>query len=691
MKTSIATISSARSHLVLALAFAMLFAALFSANARAIQPDSRPSQIVSDSFEPNNSASSPNFSIISPPPTCAAPQVLSNATISPVGDLDFFRFSPGATRQFTVTVRALAPLTTSVANDLALLIQLTDLNGNGLQTTSTTPGGSATLTTYNFVAGVTYHIRVQITGNVPNPEFKPYEISICQSDITISPTATSTTGPTPTVTLTPGSTLPDVFEVNDIPAYVLAPPNGGVVRSFLNVGNTFAASQLPNFLSTNPISNTLGFIRDAGDVDWYFFYGRNGGRYRITTTAQSGVDTELFIFRDSATIRSLAYNNTDTTGLIAANDDYQPLDRGSRVEFTGDYDGQYWVKVWNKDPSPRSGASSYNPAYNVAVQEIVATTVFTTITPTPFPQGIDRFEYNGDESTSALIAPNTKYDNLNFVPFQPTSRETVDNDWFRMPVKQGVYYTCETLDLAGGADTNLIVYNQNSPSNRDANAIGGNDNASELEKQRGNFASRVTWLSGYTGIVYLLIGDVTPPRATEGLGRTYSLQCTIGIPNTPTPTIDPRGTATTRPTFVPPTPAPPEPTGTPFPTPRAAQNLVVRPLEGGALAPPTRGPQPTVRLITLDVQVFIDTNRNGLSDAGEGVSNASVRLSDEGSGTPLSQAYTDADGRVRFQITNNTPVLIGIPLFGYSTVIDSNNAVVRLALAPSVELPDRLP
>ncbi len=691
MKASIATTPSARTHLAVALAFAVLVAALFSSSARAIQPGSRPSQIVSDSFEPNNSASSPNFSIISPPPTCAAPQVLSNATISPVSDLDFYRFSPGPTRQFTVTVRALAPLTNTVANDLALLIQLTDLNGNGLQTVPTVPGGSATLTSYNFLSGFTYHIRVQMQGNVSSPEYKPYEISVCQSDITISPTATSTTGPTPTVTLTPGSTLPDVFEVNDIPAYVLAPPNGGVVRSFLNVGNTFAASQLPNFLSVNPLSNTLGFIRDAGDVDWYFFYGRNGGRYRITTTAQSGVDTELFIFRDSATIRSLAYNNTDTTGLIAANDDYQPLDRGSRVEFSGDYDGQYWVKVWNKDPSPRSGASSYNPAYNVAVQEIVATTVFTTITPTPFPQGIDRFEYNGDESTSALIAPNTKYDNLNFVPFQPTSRDTVDNDWFRMPVKQGVYYTCETLDLAGGADTNLIVYNQNAPDNRDVNALGGNDNISIAEVQRGNFASRFTWLSQYTGIAYVLIGDVTPPRAYEALGRTYSLQCIIGLPNTPTPTVDPRGTATPRPAVVPPTELPPEPTYTPFPTPRAAQNLVVRPVEGVIAARPTRAPTVVPRQITLDVQVFSDVNRNGLLDAGEGVSNTSVRLSDENGGTPLSQAYTDSDGRVRFAITNNTPVRVSIPLFGYSTVIDTPSAVVRLALLPLIELPDRLP
>ncbi len=291
-----------------------------------------------------------------------------------------------------------------------------------------------------------------------------------------------------------------------------------------------------------------------------------------------------------------------------------------------------------------------------------------------------------------LIAPNTKYDNLNFVPFQPPTRDTIDNDFFRIPIKQGVYYTCDTLDLAGGADTNLIVYNQNAPQNRDANFIGGNDNISNAELQRGNFASRVTFLAPYTGIAYLLVGDVTPPRANEGSARTYSLQCTIGIPNTPTPTIDPRGTATPRPPVVIPTEEPPEPTFTPFPTPRPATNLVVRPADGsGAVNQPTRAPIPTPRVITLDVQVFNDTNRNGLLDGGEGVANASVRLSDEATGTPLSQAYTDGDGRVRFAVTNNTPVKVSIPLFGFTSIVDSPNAVVRLALVPNTELPVRIP
>jgi hypothetical protein len=488
-------------------------------------------------------------------------------------------------------------------------------------------------------------------------------------------------------TAVPGSAAPDAYENNNSPADVLAQ---NPIRSFLNVGSTFSSSALPNFFSTAPI----GSIRENGDVDWFFIYaarsrehGGSAGRYRVTTSVQPGVDTEIGIFRED----QLPPDNVSAQGLIAANDDYKDFDRGSQIEFTAPYEGRYWIKIWNKDPSPRTGSSGYNPSYNIAIVEIGASATTTVPTSTPFPQGIDRFEFNGDIERATLIAPNVKYDNLNFVPFQPPTTGTIDNDFFRMPVKQGVFYTCETLDLAGGTDTNLIVYNQNATmSNRDTNFIGGNNDINQSEVQRGNFASRFSWLAGYTGYVYILVGDVNPPRSSEAAGRTYSLQCTIGLPNTPTPTVDPRGTATPRPPIVPSTPEPPEPTMTPFPTPRSAQNLVVRPLDASQLRP-TRAPQPTPRVITLDVQVFNDLNRNGLLDTGEGVANTSVRIADENGGAPLSQAYTDAEGRVRFSISNDAPVRVTIPLFGYSTVVNDANSAVRLALVPNFELPSRLP
>jgi hypothetical protein len=95
--------------------------------------------------------------------------------------------------------------------------------------------------------------------------------------------------------------------------------------------------------------------------------------------------------------------------------------------------------------------------------------------------------------------------------------------------------------------------------------------------------------------------------------------------------------------------------------------------------------------MTIEVQAFIDYNRNALLDPGEGVSGAPVRLSDEQTGTPLGQVFTDETGRARFAVTNDGPVRVSVPVFGYSTVVDTTPATVRIGIEPSVDLPDRIP
>jgi len=513
-------------------------------------------EILTDAYESNNTIGEARaLSMLS----CSSPIVVSNLTINPIADVDYFRLSPATNITFEVRVAGQTPIA-GRPNDLQLVVDLLDQNQQAIATDATTPGGSLTFS-HRPANGNAIYVRITAP-NVTEGSYKPYSISACNTSTTAQATAT------------PASASLDVYEPNDNP-YAVLNPQSGIIRSFLNVGSTFANTQQPNFYSgTIP----LGYIQASGDVDWYFFYGRGGGRYRVTTSAQAGVDTEMFLFSENSALLSPNFGNSDGAGQLAYNDDYRVGDRGSSIEFVGIYDGRYWLKIWNKDPGPRSGAPGYNPSYNVAVQEVTAVSVTATPGPTPYPQGADRFEYNGDWDSSTLIAPNAKYDNLNFVPFQPPTRDTIDNDFFRMPVKQGVYYTCETLDLSPGTDTNLIAFNQNAPQNRDASLIAGNDNISMLEASRGNFASRVSWLSGYTGIAYLLVGDVTPPRANEAQARSYALQCTIGLPPSPTPTIDPNPTSTPRPPaapFVPPTAEPPDPTMTPYPTPKAAQNLVV--------------------------------------------------------------------------------------------------------------------
>lgn len=592
-----------------------------------------------DIFEPNDTADTAKSLAASP---MLGLTFVTTPALSP-SDIDWYivTLDPNRTIDLTATVEGSG----------ALIVEGFDVNGTTAVGTQVGSGSQSRLTISNNT-GSFQQYRARVKNILSPPAFARYRIDYVVSIIGA-------------LTPTPIGADPDAYEPNDTPAQVL-----GRNISFINVGRQLANL---NFYTTTTGSTGGPPIFAEGDVDWYFFFGRAGSVYRVTTEVQPGVDTEMFIYRPDQLPPD---NNFTNVGLIASNDDYRPLDRGSQVIFQGTFDGIYWIKIWNKDQSPRIAGQTYN----LTVVELGPGTPQPTLAPTPYPSGADRFEYNGDFDSAGLIAPGVKEANLNFVPFQPPSPDTVDNDFFRLPVKQGVYYTCETLDLTGGTDTNMIVYNQ------DRVGIGGNDDISPESKAIGRFESRFTWLSGYTGYAYILIGEVNPPRANEGQSRSYSLICNIGIPATPTPTPNPNPPTPPPP----PTPLPPEATPTPFPTPRAVQNLVVVPVDRAALAP-TVAPTPTPRVLLIDVQVFNDFNRNGLSDGGEGIANASVRLYDEQTGTPLGQAFTDGDGRVRFSIINDGPVRVSVPMFGYATVIDQSPATVRIGIAPAVEAPERIP
>lgn len=608
------------------------------AEQKAERPLQQQQPFLPDIFEPNDTATTAKP--LTPSPMLNLTLVTTPA-LSP-NDIDWYvvTLNPNQTIELTATV----------SGSGGLIIEGFNASGTGTVGTQVGSGSQSRLTISNNT-GSFQEYRARVTNILPSAP------ALYRIDYVVSIIG----APTPT----PIGANPDVYEPNDTPAQVL-----GSNVSFINVGRQLTNL---NFYTTTAGSGGGPPIFAEGDVDWYFFFGRAGSVYRVTTEVQPGVDTEMFIYRPDQLPPD---NNFTNVGLIASNDDYRPLDRGSQVTFQGTFDGIYWIKLWNKDQLPRIAGQTYN----LTVVELGPGTPQPTLTPTPYPSGADRFEYNGDFDSAALIAPGVKEANLNFVPFQPPSPDTVDNDFFRLPVKQGVYYTCETLDLTGGTDTNIIVYNQ------DRVGIGGNDDISPESKAIGRFESRFTWLSGYTGYAYILIGEVNPPRANEGQSRSYSLICNIGIPATPTPTPNPNPPTAPPP----PTPPPPEPTPTPFPTPRAAQNLVVVAVDRAVFAP-TVAPTPTPRVLLVDVQVFNDFNRNGLLDEGEGITNASVRLYDEQTGTPLGQAFTDGGGRVRFSVVNDGPVRVSVPMFSYATVIDQSPATVRIGIVPAVEAPARIP
>jgi hypothetical protein len=484
----------------------------------------------------------------------------------------------------------------------------------------------------------------------------------------------------PTVTSTPVGLGPDPYEPNDTIAEASVPTGTRGTASFIAVGARIDS------LSFGPYVG-----RPIDTADWFQFYGRAGSIYQVTTlNVQPGVETVIAVYQPVADP-----NNPNLVlvsplpGSSNPNNRYQAGQRGSQVTFQvpNNAEGLYWVRITNTDPSPRLPGQSYS----FQVQEILLATATPGPTPTwtlpaptstPYPGTPDRFEYNGSFDQASLVAPNTKFDSLNFVPWQPPTQDTYDNDFYRLPVKQGIYYTCQTLDLAPGVDTNIIIYNQ------DRVGIGGNDDISAEERSKGNFASRFTWLASYTGNAFILVGEVNPPKANEAGAHTYSLRCDIGLPATPTPTATVQGVpAVTR---EPPTPEPPEATMTPYPTPRSAQNLPVRPIDGLGTTP-TPEPTATLRVVSLNVQIFNDINKNGVLDPGEGISGVSVRVTDEQSGVPLAQNYTDADGRANISVISPGPVRVSVPLFGYTELINDAAATVRISVVRTVALPTSIP
>jgi hypothetical protein len=579
-------------------------------------------------------------------------------TTNPSFDVDWYNIELASSYFFTIAVRNKVNGSPIVFN-----VQLKSPSNNDV---APAPVQSAepNISFYTSIPG-RYQLGLAIynAASVGSTENYPYQIYICSN----GPFAATAT-PIPTNTPTPTPTGPVTLGVDSLE------PNDTITSAQTAVGH---ANGLPSFISVGQTVGGLNFT-PGNEFDYVYFFARGGSVYEASTeNVQPGVETTLYVYEP------LVAGAGAPTRLVDQNNRWQAGQRGSKVTFTASADGIFWLLVRNSDQSPRAA----NQTYSLKLLEVLpATPTLTPIVPTPtsFPGSPDRLEYNGAFDNASLIAPGAKIDGLNFVPINPSSASDTDNDYFKIPVKQGVFYTCETDDLGGGADTNVIVYNG------DRVGIGGNDDISADERARGVFRSRFSWLSAYTGNAYVLVGQVNPTNATESGGRTYSFRCTIGLPNTATPSVTNTPVGTSAP-FVPPTPLPPEPTNTPFPTNRPAQNLVFRPVDPAraAAATPTTAPPP--RTVTLDLAVFVDVNRNLADDLNEGIGSVSIRVADEQSGAPLAQVTTDPGGRVRITVVNDGPVRVSVPLFGVSLAIRDVSVQINVAVNAQPELPDRLP
>jgi len=445
---------------------------------------------------------------------------------------------------------------------------------------------------------------------------------------------------------------------NDLPAAPTATPGGAILLDAYEPNNSINEARAIGI----GVSTCNATFWPVGDVDYFRFYAKGGSRYRVQTTdLVTGIDTYLTIYN--------AQGNA-----VASNDDIDVTTRRSQAEFTAGSEGFYYAYIENKDPSDPTGKT-----YCVLAQEVAQPTATPSQTPIA---GADDCEFNSLLEYACTIGVGLVY-NLTFVPTLGSSQDT---DIFRLWMKAGLSYTCETLNLSPYADTNMIFLDQN-----------GNDfypNLGNDDKAPGDRGSKLSIRAPYTGYLTIEVGPVNPPPYEESPLHTYDLLCIEEVV-TPTPTA----TATPIPAPVQPgTGGPSAPTatsfsGTPFPTvtpidftsifqtltPAPPPAVQIQPLP---TATPAAGGQ---RIVVVNVTLYYDTNNSFTPELTEGIVDAAVALYDNSTGQLLAFGYTNEAGMIRFDsIVASGALRVVVPFLNYSQVVvgDESNILIRVAPQP---------
>jgi len=583
--------------------------------------------------EPNDTPGQANTIVVNESMSGMVP--LSNPS-----DVDYFVLTTEIGRDYQVTLNE-----SPVDGDYQFEIALFDSDQNFLDSANT-GGGTGILewtagTDQYYFRVLALHIEVQDA---------PYDVNVIR--FPLEPTPTS-----------PPSW--DACEINDTltGSWSTDVPPGG-----------------PCPVSVGADVSDLNFVPYTGQAspnpDYFLVSVKAGRNYRLQTAVDAGVDTMVYLYLPG---------ETDDARFEDSNDDAPGLGLGSRLEWTPSTDGAYLIKVVNLEPLPHES----DETYTLTVTDIsptptptytpVATPTPGTPTATPTPLGIpgapDVFEPNYDFSRAALIGLDTKYTNLNFVPWSGTQP---DNDFFKLWVVAGKLYTCETLELGTATNTNMILYS--APNFQ--SGFAGNDDVAPFDVAD-PYRSRITFFSSYNGYLYILLGQVGAAQVLpeEWADLSYSLKCFIEQPGTATPTptsefAPPPAQPSATPQSTSPSDAP-----TALPTATPAQ-LVVVPMTTPTPPPPPPAATPVPELFVVEVLLYYDQNNNAQSDPQEGISDVLVRAFDALTGELLSIDYTDEVGYLRFTVPGAGPLHVNAPFFGFDQIVTVSNTSIQIRIAP---------
>lgn len=406
------------------------------------------------------------------------------------------------------------------------------------------------------------------------------------------------------------------------------------------------------------------------DRDYYQFSAVAGWGYTISTSQLAvGVDTTLIVY--------------DGEGReIGHNDNHQPGQRGSQFAFTAAADGPHYVHVADQG----SGGTEDRRYCLQIIESGELPTETPTATVTPISLTGDSCEANDTVVTACLIGENDRQ-RYHFVPLDPN---VPDRDYFRLAVKPGVTYTCETLNLSSVTDTNIIFLDGN-----------GNDFSPQLgndDRAVGDRSSRLSYDSTYNGSMIILVQPVSiPASAAEAAQFEYDLVCKTAVTTTPpTPTAT-RATVTGAVQVIP-TIAPfptmtetPAPTATPEPAAEAAADKPSQPNVQFVALPTTTAVQPHLAINEVHIALYYDSNTNEQLEQGEGITEIAVALYDTENGRLLAFGYTNPMGMISFRNLEATaPVRLIVPYLGYTQFVTLDNQNIQLKVAPQM-LPQYIP
>ena len=408
--------------------------------------------------------------------------------------------------------------------------------------------------------------------------------------------------------------------------------------------NTFeeAMAEGPTLPIQVPILLELTF-HNADDIDYFRFYAKEDRWYEATTSDLNLVDTLVEIYDED---QSRVARDDDGAGGLA-----------SQAAWEADYDGYYYIVVKNNVDS--------RGVYDLTVDEISAP---ATETPGPSPTSgatprgqSDACEGNGDFEHACVI-PVNETQRFNFVPVYG---DGPDNDFYKVWVKPGLHFRCQTSDLAPGVDPNIIVFT--GPSWEQS--IGGNDDIAPC-----NYNSSFDYYATYAGWLYVLVG--TGERTPSDIGASdYSFGCeksTEPFPplDTPAAPAAPDGSGKL------PSPIPtatPTQSGSPVATPTPGpRELSIRPLATPAPAPTT-----APRFVPISLLVYYDANGDGQPGAGEGIAGVSAQAYEVATHELLAQGYTDNQGQLSLTVSAQGAVRAAIPFLGFSHLIPAGGDVAQ--------------